>query len=380
MVLPKTIQHKYAGIELDRWLTQFSDAVQKKEYSRISYDIWRKLHKMCQNDVEVKIGVKDKDHFNIMLTPKEGGKANAVIFTEENSFAMFLAEEIFAADMKELRNKIMATTYSINTDGNIVLNDGTTYSTTVNSNPYLYYSNNIVDASFNINSISDEIEKINKILNDLTKENKTEMATTTPTNMFNFDFGPVNGTGIRMSMYGYAIPNEAGKYVSYDAEHDRMMDVQILNFNCDGIFYKVPKALNKVVEGDVVFHNGTPVFVEDVDDNRLTVIDPKTGTEKVIMPACSPFGFDYVSTLVSLMDGFCGDCEPDEDNPFGNMLPFLFLGNSNGSNNLIPLMLMANGEKLDFSNPLMLLAMNGGGNFDTSNPLVLMALMKGFNK
>ena len=98
------------------------------------------------------------------------------------------------------------------------------------------------------------------------------------------------------------------------------------------------------------------------------------------MPTCSPFGFDYVSTLVSLMDGFCGDCEPDEDNPFGNMLPFLFLGNSNGSNNLLPLMLMANGEKMDFSNPLMLLAMNGGGNFDTSNPLVLMALMKGFNK
>lgn len=384
MVLPKVITHKYAGIELDRWLTQFSTAVQKKEYSRISYDIWRKLHKMCQDDIEVRIGIKEKDHFHIMLIPKEGGKANAVIFTEENSFAMFLAEEIFAADMKELRNKTMATTYTSNTDkvvDKVIFDDGTICSTTtVNSNPYLSYSNIADGISFDIDSINDEIEKINKTLNDLTKENKTEMATTTPNNMFNFDFGPVNGTGIRMSMYGYAIPNEAGKYVSYDAEHDRMMDVQILNFNCDGIFYKVPKALNKVAEGDVVFHNGTPVFVEDVDDNRLTVIDPKTGTEKVIMPACSPFGFDYVTTLVSLMDGFCGDYEPNEDNPFGNMLPFLFLGNSNGSNNLLPLMLMANGEKMDFSNPLMLLAMNGSGNFDTSNPLVLMALMKGFNK
>ena len=224
MVLPKVITHKYAGIELDRWLTQFSTAVQKKEYSRISYDIWRKLHKMCQNEFEVRIGIKEKDHFHIMFIPKEGGKANAIIFTEENSFAMFLAEEIFAADMKELRSKVMAISYTTNTaNGNVILNDGTTYSVSTNSYPY---SNIVTDASFNINTINDEIEKINKTLNDLMKENKTEMATT-PTNMFNFDFGPVNGTGIRMSMYGYAIPNEAGKYVSYEPNMDYLTLLQL---------------------------------------------------------------------------------------------------------------------------------------------------------
>lgn len=97
------------------------------------------------------------------------------------------------------------------------------------------------------------------------------------------------------------------------------------------------------------------------------------------MPAQSPFGFDYVTTLVSLVDGFCGDCDPDEDNPFGSMLPFLFMSNGDMKNNLLPLMLMGDG-KMDFSNPLMLLALSGDGKMDMNNPLMIMAMMKGFNK
>lgn len=233
-----------------------------------------------------------------------------------------------------------------------------------------------------IGNLQDQISSINTAMKDfsntLKNKKETDKAMNTA-NVFNFDFGPVTGSNIRMSMYGYAIPNVTGKYVSYDVENDQMMDVQILNFNCDGMFYKVPKALSKIDEGDVVFHNGVPVFVEDVDGNRLKVIDPKDGTEKTIMPAQSPFGFDYVTTLVSLVDGFCGDCDPDEDNPFGSMLPFLFMSNGDMKNNLLPLMLMGDG-KMDFSNPLMLLALSGDGKMDMNNPLMIMAMMKGFNK
>ena len=243
------------------------------------------------------------------------------------------------------------------------------------------YMENLSTALGGVNCTLDEFaERIKNIefkIND--KEKIMAIPNFTDNTVFNFDFGPVNNSRLRMSMYGYAIPNVTGKYVSYDVENDQMMDVQILNFNCDGMFYKVPKALSKIDVGDVVFHNGVPVFVENVDGNRLKVIDPKDGTEKTIMPAQSPFGFDYVTTLVSLVDGFCGECDPDEDNPFGNMLPFLFMSNGDMKNNLLPLMLMGEG-KMDFSNPLMLLALSGDSKMDMNNPLMIMAMMKGFNK
>ena len=249
-------------------------------------------------------------------------------------------------------------------------------------------------ANSTIYTIKDTVDNIvNDFINEIKIDN-TEKETSTmyygnPENridtphandFFNFDFGPVNGNDIRMSMYGYAIRNEGGKYVSYDADNDRIMDVQILNFNGSGLFYKVPKALSAISEGDVVFHNNVPVFVTNVDDNRLDVIDPKDGTQKTILPAHSPFGFDYVTTLISIVDSFAGEKEADAENPFGKMLPFVLMGDANLSENMLPLMLMANG-KMDFSNPLMLMMLCGGqSGFNANNPLMMMALMNGFNK
>ena len=362
------------GKDISDWLKHFSEIVESKtlnikNYKRIEYPAWREIKKFSEsNEVTIfyKTNFNTKKYeicFSSLSVEKD------IILTEENDFARFLIEEGVLENIKGF-------SFDLNCWEN-------------NYKPIITPIQNINTQSYNdytitatVDSVNNEIKEIQTTLKDLKqtikKETNKEMITTT-SNVFNFDFGPLNGTGIRMSMYGFAIPNEAGKYVAYDADNDRIMDVQILNFNCDGIFYKVPKALNKVAEGDVVFHNGTPVFVEDTDDNRLIVIDPKDGTEKTIMPARSPFGFDYITTLVSLMDGFCDGADPDEDNPFGKMLPFLFMRNTNNSNDLLPLMFMANGE-MDFSNPLMLLAMGGGKNFDTSNPLVLMALMKSFNK
>ena len=342
----------------------------------------------------------------------------------DNDFAKFLATKIPIPDWDKTatwKSEYMSNNYDVNTIKNAVeeyvknKEDNETWeykpgtglppkqhTNTKNdvANSYLTYSTNTNDlylksdgagnwgtatvstVSTEIGNLQDQINSINTAMrsfSNIVKNEKETNKTMNTANVFNFDFGPVTGSNIRMSMYGYAIPNVTGKYVSYDVENDQMMDVQILNFNCDGMFYKVPKALSKIDEGDVVFHNGVPVFVEDVDGNRLKVIDPKDGTEKTIMPAQSPFGFDYVTTLVSLVDGFCGECNPDEDNPFGNMLPFLFMSNGDMKNNLLPLMLMGEG-KMDFSNPLMLLALSGDGKMDMNNPFMIMAMMKGFNK
>lgn len=373
------------GTDITRWMDEYAAATEKKTYPRVDYKVWKEIKKFSTfNKVNVVIEVDyEKRTFSVNFsTPSQG-----MVLTQDNGFANFLMDKDFFKVGKI--EPITMTTDEINNIINCSKNTGNLcFDSDGNYIPITYGNNNWATVTTTVNDyavsgvINDLSKQITELKEQITdKENKTMATPVNTNNIFNFDFGPVRNSNIRMSMYGFAIPNEAGKYVAYDYENERIMDVQILNFNCEGMFYKVPKALSKIIIGDVVFHNGTPVFVEDVlDESRLLVVDPKDGTEKTIMPARSPFGFDYVTTLVSLMDGFCGDVNPDEENPFGKMLPFLFLSNSNGSNDLLPLMFMANGEKMDFSNPLMLLAMSGGNNFDTSNPLVLMALMKGFNK
>jgi len=397
------------GKEISDWLKYFSEIVDNKtlntkNYKRIEYSVWREIKKFSEAKEVTILGKVNFDTKKYEIYFSSFSIDKNLVLTKENDFARFLIEHgiIPEGDKTTKDTNSLDTPYSdigqtidepitASIDDKSLLeelmstynsNDDLTWNTRYASRPITtsIYADTVTS---NFDELKSKVNKLQTTVKDfektIKKETNNEMAATS-NNVFNFDFGPLKGTNIRMSMYGFAIPNEACKYVAYDADNDRIMDVQILNFNCDGIFYKVPKALSKVHEGDVVFHNGVPMFVEEVlDESRLLVVDPKDGTEKTIMPARSPFGFDYVTTLVSLMDGFCNDVDPDEENPFGKMLPFLFMGNTNNSNDLLPLMFMANGE-MDFSNPLMLLAMGGGGNFDTSNPLVLMALMKSFNK
>lgn len=408
---------------LNAWLDEFSKAVKKKTYNRINYNIWRDIQKWTKEDKIYICLYGHYDEYDLYTTDETYNQLNldfwyfsnmkpdGLAFSDksyqlnfDNDFAKFLATKIpipdcdktatwkseYMSNNTELENLFekYAKDWEYKPGTDDVANSYLTYSTNTND---LYLKSDgagnwgtatVSTVSTEIGNLQDQINSINtamKSFSNIVKNEKETNKTMNTANVFNFDFGPVTGSNIRMSMYGYAIPNVTGKYVSYDVENDQMMDVQILNFNCDGMFYKVPKALSKIDEGDVVFHNGVPVFVEDVDGNRLKVIDPKDGTEKTIMPAQSPFGFDYVTTLVSLVDGFCGECDPDEDNPFGNMLPFLFMSNGDMKNNLLPLMLMGEG-KMDFSNPLMLLALSGDDKMDMNNPLMIMAMMKDFNK
>ena len=203
---------------------------------------------------------------------------------------------------------------------------------------------------------------VEEILNNKEKDDKKKMAE-------NFSFGPYSTSSIRISPYGMAIKNKAGKWISYNKEKNRLMDVDVINVNIDAskIFYKVPRAISTVKPGDIILHNDSPVFVEIVQDGRFTVINPYEGTEITILPAQSPFGFDYVTTIISLTDYMP---KADEQNPFGNLLPFMLMGKDN--NNLGLMLMMSNGfENID---PMMLMALSNGGDISA---LLLMQMMKG---
>lgn len=390
------------GNYIKGWLRDFDKATKEKKYQRIEYKIWRELDNLTTaNKIKIEAEINSSNTFNkfTFYYPITESKPYITLIPKENQFAQFISDWMGGVKDKNTSEILwhkepdcQINNVKINCDDTITINTNSGTIHTISSNPYWDWNDLAICSSVDtyndkINEMVESLAKLNKAVFDsdgnliLTeKENDNSMATTNNTlnNMFNFDFGPVDGDFIRMSVYGYAILNTDSKYVSYDIEHNRMMDVQILNFNCAGMFYKVPKPLNKIVVGDVVFHNGVPMFVREIseDRTRFTVIDPEEGTEKSILPAHSPFGFDYLTTLMSLMDGF--DMPASEDNPFGNMLPLILMNNSKTSDQTLPLMFLMNG-KMDMSNPLMLLALSGN-NLNTNNPLMIMAMMKMFDK
>lgn len=193
--------------------------------------------------------------------------------------------------------------------------------------------------------------------------------------IFNFDFGPIKSDNVRMSMYGLAVKNRSGNYVAWDKANESIMNVDILNFNGDGLMYKMPVPIKDIKEGDIIIHNRVPMFVVEVYKKTLGVIDIYSGEKKDIILSKSPFGFDFATKVVSIMD-FCAmnDDAPSEDNPFGNMWPLLML-NDSGSIDPMALAFMCAG-KGDGANPMMMYALLAS-KCNNDNLLPLMFMMNG---
>ena len=190
--------------------------------------------------------------------------------------------------------------------------------------------------------------------------------------MFNFDFGPV-ASNIRMSPYGMAMKNADGKYVSYDKNSGNIMDVEIFNFDAQKFLYKMPVAVNAVAVGDIVVHMRKAMFVSAVNGNRISVVDIYNGEVKDIMPTTSPFGFNFITKVVSLIDMSGANA----DTPFGNLLPLLMLGEGQDFKDILPMMFLT-GNAGAFGNmaqnPLMLYALMGdNGNAKDILPFLLLS-------
>ena len=209
--------------------------------------------------------------------------------------------------------------------------------------------------------------RINKVLNeqntfnnnvDNKKGNKKMKA-------FNFDFGPCTTDNIRMSMYGLAVKNANGTWVSYNPESKEIIDVDIFNFDGGKFLYKMPVAIKDIAPGMVIVHNRKAMFVIEVGDSGITVIDPQAGEEKKILPTKNCFNFNFYTRVVSLFDSFMKSPEnaPSVENPFGNMLPLFMMSENSG--------------EFDMNTMLMLSMMGGQGGMDFSkNPMMMYFLMK----
>ena len=204
-------------------------------------------------------------------------------------------------------------------------------------------------------------------------ENKNDEGEKTKMKGFNFDFGPCTNDQVRMSMYGLAIKNASGEWVSYN--DGQVVNVDVLNFDGAKYMFKMPVAVKDIAVGDIVIHNRVPMFVESVE-NGIHVVDIRAGEKKEILPTTNMFGFNFVTKIVSLFNAF--QSSPTPDQPFGNMLPFLMLNGEDGkamdSDTMLMFMMMQNqnGSANVFANPMMLyfLMKDQGGN--DILPLMLM--------
>lgn len=421
-------------IEFDKLFTDFSDVVKEKKYAKMPYQTWNKIkNSLCTlgeyGFVEIK---NDADSIRVQFHDKVC--VNDFLFSwDDCSFGNFLYDKFFAnkavktttyikdtledkpytwkADYMQSSpvdsgewwsavDKPLKLTY---VDGNLCLKASEDERVIINPSSIDNWKNieitgdcvkpddrrsiDIPDYA-TVESVSSaiatkadkaEINNIYTAIDEIkqtagiglfdNKKGKNDMK-----NVFNFDFGPVESESIRMSMYGIAVKDASGTFVSYDINNDNIMDVDVFNFDGRKFLFKMPVAVKDVKAGDVVIHARKPMFVVSVETKSLKVVDPINGEKKEIMLTRSPFGFDFATKVVNLFDNIGRNAAPaSADNPFGNMWMFMLLGKEDEAidSNLLPFMLMNNGS-MNMNPMMMYMLMNKDKSSTSLLPLMMM--------
>lgn len=348
--------------DVNRYLEEFAKDQKRRKEGRISYTKWKKLMNIFGSVI-----LTIDENGDLYFAGAQSGEVESIRFPyeEDSNFCNFI--------INATKDMITQTTLTTNA---------------YRYNPTINVSSDVALSSIGITSASN-ISTINNSLRanptEKKEENKTMM------NIKGFEFGAVNSPLFRMSHLGIAIKNKAHTFVSYDAKKKQITDVDLFDFNMEGMIYKMPVALKDVKVGDVVMHNGIPMFVEGfselgtvVAENEkrticdLVVVDPVAGERKTIMPTRSIFGFDFITKIVSLID--MSSLSASNDAPFGNLLPLMMMNQNGGKMDMMTMMMMSQlggkSEMTDmFSNPMMLMAMMGDKNDNNMMPLMMMSGM-----
>lgn len=373
-------------------MDDFSADFKNKKYSeKIEYELWRKIRNVktpiiSYNNTVVNI-FEGYNH-----TPENWEKV-ASFKIHDWGFGRFLYDNYFNEEAINNMSNISVTNKSASTTATVT---NTTADTTFNG----YFNSSGIDNikldSYGNVHWSDRTgddgtyAAVNSVVNSCdicyhknkcdscyyakkANENKNDEGEKTKMKGFNFDFGPCTNDQVRMSMYGLAIKNASGEWVSYN--DGQVVNVDVLNFDGAKYMFKMPVAVKDIAVGDIVIHNRVPMFVESVE-NGIHVVDIRAGEKKEILPTTNMFGFNFVTKIVSMFNAF--QSSPTPDQPFGNMLPFLMLNGEDGktmdSDTMLMFMMMQNqnGSTNIFANPMMLyfLMKDKGGN--DILPLMLM--------
>ena len=379
----------------DQWLNllnDFADLVADKKYVKINSNDWRTISKTMASKVGLELCSGLSGVPNIFI--QVGAHETIILKENDNSLGEFLFDNIFNKEEQAMayRNAV-STCDTVSTNAATITGDSinTTKTYQLNIDGYGNVDVNtwnntgttgIIDRT---NELTDKINQrptfndVNKMIDDKMKEKEN-------VNMkgFNFDFGPCTGDQVRLSMYGLAVKNQAGVYVSYNPKTKEIVDVDILNFDGAKYMYKIPVALKDVALGDIIIHNRKPMFVVALStdgNNTLTCVDVYAGEQKAIIPTTNMFGYSFITKVVSLFNTI-GTNAPSPDAPFGNMLPLMLMddGNDEKFNPMMLMMMMNQGGNQMFSNPLMMMLMFSENDIKDKDFMKMMVLAQMMNQ
>lgn len=375
----------------ERELDNFAARVRAKDYDRIPYTNWQTVFGFTKLNPSKKIVLAIDSTGKMTLTASNSqfsmnsyGMLSLKDYLEDTYYELpiqaasnlaFNVNDLTAYRKVELSNS----NYAAST-ANTVLNTnyGTTtiWTDTIAYNGTYYPNNGICSPNYatqsEVDKIKAQIENIKTNISENKKEKKDM-------NFFkNFEFGPVKNDSVRLSPYGLAVQNMDKAWVAYDGNQEAIIDVDVFNFEGKNLIYKIPAAPQSIREGDMIIHQDKAMYVlHDVEegDTSIIVIDPRAGESKEILPTRSPFGFNFVTKLVSLLDMTGIDANPD--NPFGNMWMLALMGDKDCDMGTMMAMMMMNSENCDFdmSNPMTMLAFTSGN--DSDKALIMMMMMAG---
>ena len=410
--MSESMKLKYTPEQFQKLLNQFQSAVDSGEYTeKIPYETWRKLKKLYHPKIEyispfVKIyevipnidGV-DRDvimfsaqtydwgfgrFFYDFVVKKENERMN--LSTKATSATAYSVAETakIAGDPIMSINGTIDIGYDLDSATSVSNYGTTTDNTWLNADQLVYNGTTIKTAIDNyanswVGITDTKVDKTEfdalqkKVEEHLKKETKNKCEeNNTMMKGINFDFGPCGNT-VRLSMYGMAIQNISGEWVSYNPDSREIINVDVFNMADGGKYmYKMPVAIADVKEGDIVIHNRVPMFVTAINENgTFEVIDIRAGETKNIIPSRNMFNFNFMTKVVSLFGAFTN--APTADQPFGNMLPFLMMGENKDIDPMMMFFMMGQGGTNVMANPMMMyFMMKDNKDFD---PMMLMFMM-----
>lgn len=233
----------------------------------------------------------------------------------------------------------------------------------------------------NLEDLKNLIYKENSsIINTQNKKEKNEM------NMKVFDtqFGKVDD--VAMSIYGATFKTVGtdglARSIAYDPNTQEYIDVPNEMIIAKGSYcYAMPCTADNLHIGEYIRHNGAWARVIDVDDAARIVVE-KIATREVatILPVRSIFGYSFYTKLITPFQS--GFMTADAEHPFGNILPFLMMGDGK-MDEMLPLMFMmgqGSAAQFDMSNPMMLMMFMGDKTDKDSDMFKMMMMASLFNQ
>lgn len=386
----------------------FSKGVEKGWYEKIEYSTWRQLSKLCNStdycDISIKISYEIDNHnmadldnaFALITVHNYDTNYSQCYNFDSNdlSFGTFLIEE-YSNQIYE--DRLLQPIYNVDTEldtdnlGEIVKTvESNTYNlkadycdnTVCNNYATSDQLNNLTDSFLNLKLDSEKAGEAIKEISKRLEETRYELHLEVEENKimmkgFNFEFGPLNNHLAKMSIYGLAVKNKSGVYVSYDKDRAELIDVDVFQFDGSKFLYKMPVAIKDIAIGDVVIHQNIPTFVVEIPTHgkTLIVVDPCNGERKEIMLTRSPFGFNFATKIVNFLDGMMHGVAPSAENPFGNMWMLALMDGDNGDmSKMLPFMFM-NQSGMNIDPMMMMLMMSDNKDMGDMLPLMMMMNM-----